>query len=102
MKTRPTCNRRYDYRGDDGDSCTACQDLAGDETTVGSLLSEHDGAERYRLAQGSRLLRYYRDLGLSDTQIAAGGLGVDLSPIRGPDGMILPQPEDFHHDPCRP
>ena len=69
-------------------------DRGGDQARNVSL---PEAAERYRRAQVSRLLRYYRECGLTDAQIRAGGPEVDLSPIYGPDGTILPEAQDFEH-----
>jgi hypothetical protein len=46
-----------------------------------------------RLAQANRLLRFAREHGYSDDEIMAGA--VDLTPICGPDGKIVPEAVDL-------
>ena len=50
------------------------------------------------LAQASRLLRYCRELGLTDEQIIADVEGLDLKPIQDESGVIVPEPQDYAHE----
>ncbi len=59
-------------------------------------MSNEVAADLYRLAQAERLLRFYRECGLSFEDGTAQQAGdLDVSPILGPDGKIRPEWRDF-------
>jgi len=52
-------------------------------------------AERYRRAQAARFLRYCRSQGVDASDVIAGRVTIDLSPICGDDGTFVPERIDF-------
>jgi hypothetical protein len=65
------------------------------EAPTMSTTPESDAAYQYRLAQAGRAIRFCKELGISFEDV---GFGIDrsvLDPIRGADGKIIPEPEDF-------
>jgi len=57
--------------------------------------SDEVAAYQYRLAQTNRLLRYCVEQGVDAQEVMAGRIKIDLDPICGQDGKIVPEDVDF-------
>jgi hypothetical protein len=63
----------------------------------GKIVPESDevAGHQYRTAQANRLIRYCNAQGADPGGVLAGTIRLDLSPICGADGKIVPEDVDY-------